>query len=203
MTTVVYAENSAAMTKGTAVKVLAFGDSLTAGYRLPPAEAYPAQLEKLAKDQGFAMSITNGGVSGDTSGQGLRRLDWNLKAASYDWVLLCLGANDGLRQLPVAQMKSNLDAIIEQLKKKNIKILLIGMRLPLNFSAAYRGDFESVYAALAKKHSLPLVPFALDGVALQSQLTLDDQIHPNKDGQRRVAENVWKVFRAQLASGKK
>jgi len=178
---------------------LAFGDSLTAGYKLPKEEAYPAQLEILLKEKGYtSIEIDNAGVSGDTSAQGLRRIGWSLKNKKYDFVLLALGANDGLRQLPVKDLKNNLSKMIFEFKKHGAIVLLIGIKLPINFDATYRKEFENVFPTLAKEHSLTFLPFLLDGVALKEKYNLDDQIHPNTQGQKIVAQNIFKALEPAL-----
>jgi acyl-CoA thioesterase-1 len=187
-----------AKAKAKTLRILAFGDSLTAGYRLSPEEAYPAQLEKLLSSKGIPAEITNGGVSGETSNQGLRRVDWNLKKGPFDWVLLCLGANDGLRQLPVPQMEANLRGLIQRFQASGAKILLLGVRLPTNYDPQYRKDFEAVYPKLAKEFKVPFIPFILEGVALENKLNLEDQLHPNAEGQKKVAENISKKLVALL-----
>ncbi|MEZ4815581.1 MAG: arylesterase [Bdellovibrionota bacterium] len=179
-------------------KILAFGDSLTAGYQLPASESFPAQLEQIMTQEGYKLKITNAGVSGDTSEQGLKRVDWALKQGSYDIVLLCLGANDGLRQLPVANMEKNLLQIIEKFEAAGTKVLLIGMELPSNLYRSYRSDFSEAYKKIAKKKNLPFLPFLLEGVAANPNLNLDDQIHPNAAGYKIIAQNVMKFLKANL-----
>lgn len=175
-------------------KVLAFGDSLTAGYGLPAKDSYPAQLEQLLSKEGYKISITNAGVSGDTSAQGLRRVDWALKQSQYDIVLLCLGANDGLRQLPVKEMEENLIKIIDKFQASGAKVFLIGMQLPPNLFRSYRGEFEEAFKRVADKKKVPFLPFLLDSVAAKPSLNLDDQIHPNAAGYTVVANNVMKFL---------
>lgn len=180
------------------VKILAFGDSLTAGYRLPASESYPAQLEQLLNKDGFKVHVTNAGVSGDTTDQALRRVEWSLKQGPYDFVLLCIGANDGLRQLSVKNMEENLTKIVEKFQAKGSKVILMGMQLPVNFSAEYRIGFESAFKRVAAKKSVPYLPFFLEGVAANPSLNLDDQIHPNKRGYEIIAKNVLKFIKPQL-----
>lgn len=177
---------------------MAFGDSLTAGYRLPIKDSYPAQLEQLLIQDGYKVQITNAGVSGDTSEQGLRRIDWILKQGNYDIVLLCLGANDGLRQLPVKNLEENLLKVIDKFQAAGSKVLLLGMQLPPNLYRGYRGEFEAVYKRVADKKRLPYLPFILEGVAANSKLNLEDMIHPNKDGYAVVAQHVMKFLKSKL-----
>lgn len=176
--------------KNKSYKVLAFGDSLTAGYRLPAKDSYPAQLEQLLIKEGYKIQITNAGVSGDTSAQGLRRVDWALKQNKYDIVLLCLGANDGLRQLPIKDMEDNLVKIIDKFQASGAKVLLIGMQLPSNLFRNYRVEFEEAFKRVADKKKTPYLPFLLEGVAANLSLNLEDQIHPNAAGYALIAKNV-------------
>lgn len=181
---------SSEASKNKSYKVLAFGDSLTAGYRLPAKDSYPAQLEQLLTSNGYKISITNAGVSGDTSEQGLRRVDWALKQDKYDIVLLALGANDGLRQLPVDKMEENLNKMIEKFTSSGAKVLLLGMKLPPNLYRNYRVGFEEAFKRVAQKQKVPFMDFLLEGVAANSSLNLEDQIHPNAEGYKIVATNV-------------
>jgi len=171
------------------VSILVLGDSLTAGYGLAPEEAFPVKLEQRLKKEGRNVRVLNGGVSGDTSAGGRARLDWAL-ADKPDAVIVELGANDGLRGLEPAQMKDNLDAIIADLKKRNIAVLLAGMRAPPNFGPRYGAEFDAVYPSLAKKHAVPLYPFFLDGVAAEPALNQRDGIHPNRDGVRVIVDRI-------------
>jgi len=172
------------------LRILAYGDSLTAGYRLSSTQAYPAQLEALLKKRGFEVEIVNAGVSGDTSADALKRLDWSLSRGPYDWVLLCIGANDGLRSLPVAAMKRNISEILEKLKSKGAKVLLVGMKMPTNLSPVYRREFEETYKNLAQQHKVSFYGFLLDGVATNASLNLMDQIHPNENGYKVISERL-------------
>ena len=173
------------------IKILAYGDSLTAGFRLPPQEAYPKQLEALLQKEGYPVEIINGGVSGDTSAQALARLEWNLKKGGpFNFVLLEIGANDGLRMLSVAALEKNTEQMITRFKKDGAQVILLGMKLPLNTDAVYRHRFEKMYAELAKKHHLSLIPFFLEGIATRVDLNLDDGIHPTAKGYAIAAQNV-------------
>lgn len=175
------------------LRILAFGDSLTAGYRLSKDDAFAHQIEASLKSQGYSVEVQNAGVSGDTARQGQARIAWTLKrGVSFDVVLLGLGANDGLRNSPIAQMKTSLEECILNFKKAGMHVYLLGMRLPLNFDKKYRDDFEKVYVDLAKKHNVALYPFALEGVAMNANYNLQDQIHPNKQGHKIIAERLEK-----------
>jgi acyl-CoA thioesterase-1 len=169
--------------------IVAFGDSLTAGYGLPAEAAFPAQLEAYLRERGHDWRVVNAGVSGDTTAGGLARLDWAL-ADEPDLVILELGSNDGLRGLPVEAMEANLDEILARLKAAGIEVLLAGMRAPPNLGADYAQAFEAVYPRLAEKHGVALYPFFLDGVAAVPALNQGDGIHPSADG---VAELVRRI----------
>ncbi len=178
--------------------VLFLGDSLTEGYGINPDFAFPALVEKKMKEEVSKEAVViNGGVSGSTTASGLKRLQWYAKRKPTHMVL-ALGANDGLRGLKINQSEKNLKDIIEAAQKKDIKIILAGMKMPTNYGADYRKKFEAIYTDLAKKYKLPLIPFLLDGVGGDSKLNLPDGIHPNPDGHKIVAENVWKVLKDSL-----
>jgi acyl-CoA thioesterase I len=174
----------------TPVKLVAFGDSLTAGYLLKPDQSFPAQLDAALAAKGYKVDVTNAGVSGDTTAAGLERFDWAVPPGT-DAVILELGANDALRGQSPADAKANLDALIAKLKARNIAVLLAGMRAPKNWGEAYAREFDGMYAELAQKHDLILYPFFLDGVALDPSLNLDDGLHPNGKG---VAEIVRRIL---------
>ena len=171
------------------VKLVAFGDSLTAGYLLKPGESFPVQLAKALSAKGYTVDVTNAGVSGDTTAAGLERFDWAVPQGT-EAVILELGANDALRGQSPAEAKANLDTIITKLKDRNIAILLTGMIAPKNWGEDYARDFDSMYRELADKHGLILYPFFLEGVALDKTLNLDDGLHPNGKGVARIVENI-------------
>jgi len=175
------------------------GDSLTAGYGLPAEQAYPALVgELLAADPATAgWTVTNAGVSGDTSAGGLRRIGWVLKGRPRV-VVIALGANDGLRGLPLVEVTANLRAIVTQVRAAGAVPLLAGQRLPRNLGPEYTGDFAALYPALAKELTIPLLPFLLDGVALDPALNQADQIHPNAEGQRVIAHRVHAWLKPRL-----
>jgi acyl-CoA thioesterase-1 len=174
-------------------RVVFLGDSLTAGLGLPIEEAYPSVIERRlqARDQGW--SVMNAGVSGDTSAGGRRRLDWALEGGAAV-VVVALGANDGLRGLPVDDLARNLDAIVTAAKVRGAAVLLAGMEAPPNTGPDYSRQFREVYPAVAARHQVTLLPFLLDGVAGETDLNQADGIHPNREGARRVAEVVWRVL---------
>jgi len=166
------------------------GDSLTAGLGLAANESYPALLQGRLDAQNYQVRILNAGVSGDTSAGGLRRLDWALDQRTSG-LLLALGGNDGLRGLPVEEMKANLGEIIAIARSRKIEVLLAGMEAPPNFGEVYTSEFRDVFHQLAREHTVALVPFLLDDVAGIRELNQADGIHPNADGAARIAEHLW------------
>jgi acyl-CoA thioesterase I len=177
--------------------IVALGDSLTAGLGVASDEAYPALLEARARKAGFDYRVVNAGVSGDTSAGGLRRLDWVLRSRP-DVVIVALGSNDGLRGLPVAALRDNLTTIVTRLRAAGARVLLVGMRVPPNYGAAYAGDFAEVFGSVARRTSVAFLPFLLEGVAGDPTLNQPDGIHPNAAGQRIVADRVWTALRPLL-----
>jgi acyl-CoA thioesterase-1 len=173
-------------------KVLAFGDSLTAGYGLPEADSFTAQLEQALDARGTEVTIINGGVSGDTSAGGRDRLDWALGDAPQ-LVLLELGANDGLRGLDPAATRDNLDAVLATLHERGVPVLLLGMVAPPNLGPDYGAAFDAIYPELARKWDVPLYPFFLDGVAADPALNQPDGMHPNREGVARIVEKLAPV----------
>jgi acyl-CoA thioesterase I len=170
-------------------RILAFGDSLTAGFGLPPEAAFPVILQaKLAAD-GIPATIANGGVSGDTTAGGLARLDWAL-ADKPDYVLLELGANDALRGIDPKVTRDNLDQMLARLTARGVHVLLLGMMAPTNWGPEYQKDFDAIFPALAAKYRVPLYPFFLDGVALDASLNQPDGLHPNVRGVRIVVDRI-------------
>lgn len=160
---------------------MAFGDSLFAGYGLPPQDGIAGQLERRLRADGHDVRIVNGAVSGDTTADGLARLDWSL-ADKPDLVLLELGGNDALRGLDPDRAAANLDQMLARLRDARIPVILIGMKAPRNLGSAYDAKFDAIYPALAAKYGVPLYPFILDGVALDPALNQPDGIHPNAAG---------------------
>lgn len=180
--------------------VLAFGDSLTAGYQLKPNEGFAPRLEAALRRQGLAVRVHNGGVSGDTSATGRARLGWVLAGlkAKPDLVIVELGANDMLRGLKPAETGANLDAIVAELKRRGIPVLLAGMKAAPNMGAAYRREFDALYPRLAKAHGVPLYPFFLDGVAATPRLLLKDGMHPNPAGVDAIVRGILPSVTAAL-----
>ena len=173
-------------------RVLAFGDSLTQGYGVPPGLDFPNVLERALKAKGINATIVNAGVSGDTSAGGLARLDWSLGDAKTqpDAAIVELGANDGLRGLAPSEMEKNLDAILAKLKARNIPVLLAGMKGPRNFGSAYAAEFDAVFPRLAKKYDVLFYPFFLEGVALNRALVQPDGLHPNPKGVDAIVNRI-------------
>jgi len=163
------------------VKILAFGDSLTAGFGLAPGDAYPVKLQAALKAKGQDATVINAGVSGDTTAGGLARLDWAL-GDHPDYALVELGANDALRGLDPGDAHNNLDKILTALAAAKVKVLLLGMRSPRNWGPDYEQRFDQIYPALAAAHHVPLYPFFLDGVALDPKLNQPDMLHPTAAG---------------------
>ncbi|KAA0698770.1 arylesterase [Neorhizobium sp. P12A] len=163
------------------IQLVGLGDSLMAGYQLPPGDGFPAKLEAALKAKGLDVVVTDAGVSGDTSSGGLSRVDWSVPDGT-DGVILELGANDALRGIPPEDTEKNLDAIISRLKDRGIAVLLAGMLAPPNMGGDYAARFNPIYKRLADKYQVKLYPFFLDGVAAQENLQLQDGMHPNPEG---------------------
>jgi acyl-CoA thioesterase-1 len=181
----------------TAPRIVFLGDSLTAGYGLAKEESVPSLIQKRVKDAGYSYEVVNAGVSGDTSAGGLSRLDWSL-AGDVEILVVELGANDGLRGLPVAGLKQNLTEIITRARARNIRVILTGMEAPPNFGPAYTSEFRAVYRQLAREHDVTFIPFYLDGVAGIPSLNIADGIHPNAQGSRIVEKTVWTALEPLL-----
>ncbi|HEY3402408.1 MAG TPA: arylesterase [Ohtaekwangia sp.] len=179
--------------------ILFYGDSLTAGYGLSPEEAFPSKVEKKLNQNGNICKVVNAGLSGETSAGGLSRLDWVLKQP-VDVFVLELGANDGLRGLPLDQTQKNLQAIIDKVKSKNpkVKIVIAGMMVPPNMGSDYTTRFQKIFPDLAKKNNATLIPFLLQGVAGDEKLNQADGIHPTAEGHTIVANNVHKIIQPLL-----
>jgi len=179
------------------VTLVAFGDSLTAGYGLPAGSAFAAVLERALRAEGHAVTIVNAGVSGDTASGGLARLDWSISDGT-DGVILELGANDMLRGIDPDVTRSALDAILARLAQRRIAVLIAGMRASPSLGKAYKARFDAIYPALAEKYKVPLYPFFIDGVAGEPQLKLADGLHPNAAGVARMVEGILPSLRAFL-----
>ncbi|WP_262298782.1 arylesterase [Microvirga sesbaniae] len=189
---------SGALAQGRTIRLVALGDSLSAGYNLPQEAAFPVVLERALKAKGYNVEVANAGVSGDTSSGGLDRLDWSVPDGT-DGVILELGANDMLRGLDPAGTRKNLEAIVERLKARNIPVLLAGMYASRNLGPDYVQKFDSLYPDIAKKHDLVLYPFFLDGVAGDRSLNLPDGMHPTARGVEIIVERILPSVESFLA----
>lgn len=187
----------ASASSDTRPRIVAFGDSLTAGLGVSAEESYPAQLQRRLDNLHYHYRVVNAGVSGDTTAGGLRRISWVLNSKPQV-VILELGGNDGLRGLNLDQTKSNLERIIQRLQQAGVIIILAGMKLPPNYGQEYTARFEAMYQTLAKQYHLPLIPFFLEGVAASPDLNQADGIHPTKEGYRIVVEQILKTLRPLL-----
>jgi acyl-CoA thioesterase-1 len=176
--------------------VLFFGNSLTAGYGLEPSEAFTALIQNKIDSLHLPYKVINAGVSGETTSGGIDRIDWILRQP-VDVFVLELGGNDGLRGIPLTVTAKNLQAIIDKVKKKYplVKIVLAGMEIPPNMGQGYTTEFRKIYPELATINNLTLIPFLLKGVGGDPKLNQEDGIHPNKEGEKIVAENVWEVLK--------
>ena len=180
------------------VKILAMGTSLTQGYGLPPGTEFTVQLQKALKQAGIDATVTNAGVSGDTSAGGLARLDWSL-ADHPDAVILELGSNDMLRGIPPAVTEKNLRAILDRLKAAHAKVLLTGMHAQRNLGADYVQQFDTIYPRLAKDYNVLFYPFILDGVALNPKLNQADGMHPNPAGVKVIVARILPFVKKLVA----
>ena len=181
------------------IKIVGFGDSLMAAYNLQASEGFPARLEAALRERGHNVSITDAGVSGDTTFGGLARLDWSIPDGT-DGVILELGANDALRGLPPEKTRENLETMIERLKQRGIAVLLAGMLAPPNMGGDYETSFNAIYPDLAAKYELTLYPFFLDGVTGNPDLVLSDGMHPNPNGINKMVENILPVAKQFLSA---
>lgn len=187
---------------GAPLKIVAFGDSLTAGYGLPAQEAFPARLERALKAKGHNVEIENAGVSGDTASGGLSRLEWSI-ADGTDAVIVELGANDMLRGVQPKVTLQALDEILAKLKARNIPVLLSGMRAAPNMGAEFVREFEAIFPALAQKYDVVFYPFFLDGVAADPRLALRDGVHPNGAGVQIIVDGILPKVEELIVRAKK
>jgi acyl-CoA thioesterase-1 len=179
--------------------ILFFGNSLTAGYGLDPELAFPNLIQQKIDGENVSFAVINAGLSGETSAGGLSRIDW-VMSQQIDIFILELGANDGLRGLPLESTRKNLQGILDKVKLKypNVEIVVAGMMVPPNMGEDYSREFEKIYPELARKNNATLIPFLLDGVAGNPDLNLPDGVHPNVEGHQIVADNVWSVLKPIL-----
>lgn len=175
--------------------IIFFGDSLTAGYQLDPEEAFPALIQEILDSLNLGYKVINAGLSGETTTSGRNRINWVLNQKA-DVFVLELGANDGLRGIPLKETRENLQAMINTVKSRNSKtrILLAGMQIPPNLGQEYTAEFRQMFSDLAAENELYIIPFLLEGVAGNPDLNLEDGIHPTPEGHRIVADNVWQVL---------
>lgn len=176
---------------------MALGDSLTAGYGLSESQAYPALLQKKIDAEGYKFDVVNAGVSGDTSAGGLRRLEWALEG-NVKVLVVALGGNDGLRGLPVEEMKQNLTKIIGAARARGIAVVMAGIEAPPNYGQEYATAFRAAFRDVAREQRVIFIPFLLDNVAGLPQLNLGDGIHPNAEGAAIVSETVWQSLKPVL-----
>jgi acyl-CoA thioesterase-1 len=188
--------NNSAVSGVNVKTILFFGNSLTAGYGIDPSEAFPALIQNKIDSLKLNYKVINAGVSGETSAGGNGRIDWILRQ-KVDVFVLELGGNDGLRGIPLTATRKNLQAIIDKVKAKypEAKLVLAGMQIPPNMGQQYTGEFKKIYPELAAKNNIALIPFLLQGVGGDPKLNQADGIHPNVEGAKIVAENVWKVLK--------
>jgi acyl-CoA thioesterase-1 len=179
--------------------ILFFGDSLTAGMGLNIEEAFPAVIQRKIDSLGLPYKVINAGISGETTAGGKNRIDWVLNQ-KVDIFVLELGANDGLRGVPLTETRRNLQAIIDIVKKKNpdTKIILSGMQIPPNLGIEYTTEFNNIFSELAAKNNLPLIPFLLENVAGIADLNQNDGIHPTAEGHKILADNTWVILKEYL-----
>jgi acyl-CoA thioesterase-1 len=180
------------------LRIVALGDSLTAGYGLSANLAFPAVLEKALKEKGFDVEIVNAGVSGDISAGLLARLDWAIGDGALDGAIVEIGANDMLRGLNPDQTRANIDAILAKLRERKIPLLIAGMRSAPNLGGPYAEQFEPLFAALAQKYQAPLYPFFLEGVAGHPDRQLPDGLHPNRAGVETIVAGILPAVTAWL-----
>ena len=180
------------------IKLVAFGDSLTAGLGLPLTQAFPAKLEKALRARGLNVDVLNAGVSGDTTTDGLARLDWSIPDGT-DAVIVELGANDALRGTDPKLARAALDEIVRRLRQRDIAVMLAGMYAPRNYGQEYSASFDRIYPDLSKTYDVPLYPFFLDGVATDPKLNQGDGLHPTADGVDVIVGRILPVVEALLA----
>ena len=178
--------------------IVAFGDSLTAGYGLSDEQAYTTLLQRKLDEAGYRYRVVNAGVSGDTSAGGARRIDWALQSGNVKILILELGGNDGLRGLPVAEMKKNLEVVIQRAQSAGVTVLMAGMEAPPNFGAAYTQEFRQAFRDMAKEYKTPFIPFVLLGVGGNPKMNQPDGIHPNAEGEKVMTETIWRALEPLL-----
>jgi acyl-CoA thioesterase I len=173
------------------LRIVAMGDSLTDGYGVAKDDAYPAVLDRKLESEGFSdAEVVNAGLSGSTTASAESRMRWHLKNKP-DILILALGANDGLRGMKLSETRKHLSRVIAMAKEKGVEILLAGMRVPPNYGKEFTEGFEALYRDLAREHSVALVPFLLEGIGGEKEMNLEDGIHPNERGHRKMADTIF------------
>lgn len=178
--------------------ILVYGDSLSAAYGISQKDGWVALLQQRLRKNRFDYTVANASISGETSSGGRSRISATLAQHKPEITVLALGANDGLRGLPVSQMRDNLGAIVGAAQRAGSKVLLVGMKMPPNYGPVYVRDFEEAFKALARRHRLALVPFLLEGIVDRAELFQADRLHPNAQAQPILLENVWRALRPML-----
>lgn len=195
------ADTTKTILPATATKIiLFFGNSLTAGYGVEPTQAFPALIQQKIDSINLHYTVINGGVSGETTAGGNQRIDFVLKQQPVDVFVLELGANDGLRGVPLSETTKNLQAIVDKVKAKYpaAKLVMAGMQIPPSMGQSYAAQFRQIFPDLAKKNNMTLIPFLLEGVGGNARLNQQDGIHPTAEGHQIVAQNVWKAMKGVL-----
>jgi acyl-CoA thioesterase-1 len=184
-----------------AATVLVFGDSLSAGYGIGQKESWAALLQERLRREKFNYTVANASISGETSAGGASRIGAALAEFKPEVVILALGANDGLRGLPLAQMKANLSRMIREAQGRGARVLLVGMRMPPNYGPQYTEGFRQTFVDLAKEHRTGLVPFMLEPIALRRELFQPDNLHPTAEAQRLILDHLWPALKGLLKGG--
>jgi acyl-CoA thioesterase-1 len=179
-------------------KIMVYGDSLSAAYGIPQQQGWTSLLQKKLDAERYQYKVVNTSISGETTSGGVSRIQHTLEQTKPKIIILELGANDGLRGLPIQEMTANLNTIIEHSKKSGAKILLVGMRIPPNYGPQYTKRFSQSYVQLSQEHSIPLVPFMLENIAAKANLIQDDGLHPNAIAQPLVLDNIWPYLKQLL-----
>ena len=179
-------------------RILVFGDSLSAGFGIAVSQSWPALLGQRLQANGSRLTVTNASISGETTAGGRARFAAAMTQFKPAIVILALGANDGLRGLPVAAMQDNLDFMVAQARKQGARVLLVGMRLPPNYGPKYTQEFDAVFRDLAKRQKVPLLPFLLEPIALDQNAFLADGLHPTAAAQAKILDHVWNALRPLL-----
>ena len=195
---IVYSSTDTAISPAESTTIMVYGDSLSAGYGLPQKTGWVSMLEMQLKTQQSVYQIINASISGETTLGGLNRIEQALKRHRPNIIIVELGANDGLRGLPIKSIHDNLEAIVKVCKQNKASILLIGMRLPPNYGATYTKKFSAIYQQIAKRHELRLVPFLLAGFGDKPEYFQEDKMRPNKKAQEKILNTVWKVLHKMI-----